>query len=83
MINGAAFGRGILPLIKVPSNVKINVDYYIKYVLKPLLEYEVLKRYLGELDKVFFHHVKASFHYAEKTMEYLKDVNEKLCINFI
>jgi hypothetical protein len=83
MIIGAVSGRGILPLIKVPSNVKINADYYIKHVLKPILEYEVPKKCPGELDKVFFHHDKASSHTAAKTMEYFKDVNERLGINFI
>ncbi len=43
----------------------------------------MLKKYPGELDKVFFHHDKASFPTATKTIEYLKDVNERLGINLI
>jgi hypothetical protein len=38
IIIDAVSGRGILPLIKVTSTVKINANYYIKHVLKPILE---------------------------------------------
>ncbi len=41
------------------------------------------KKYPGELDKVFFRHCKASSHTVAKTMECLKDVKERLGINFI
>jgi hypothetical protein len=54
MIVGAVSGRGVFPLKKVPSNVKINTDNYIKYVLKPILEIEVPKIYPNELNKLFF-----------------------------
>jgi hypothetical protein len=38
MIVGAITGRGVLPLIRVPPKAKVNSEYYIKYVLKRLLE---------------------------------------------
>ena len=33
MVVGVISGRGTIPLFKVPSNVKINAQYYIDYVL--------------------------------------------------
>jgi len=33
MVVGANSGRGTLPLIKVPPNVKINSKYYVDHVL--------------------------------------------------
>ena len=43
MTIGAISGRGVLPLVRVPQNVKISAGFYIEKVLKPLLEVEVSK----------------------------------------
>jgi hypothetical protein len=83
MIVGAVSGRGVLPLKKVPSNVKINAENYIKYVLRPILEIEVPKIYPNELNKVFFHHDKASAHTSSKTYHYLEGLKNKMKINYI
>ena len=71
MIVGVITGRGTVPLFKVPSQVKINAQYYQFYVLKPLFTIHLPRLYSNEMDKVFFHHDKASSHTAYSTFEYL------------
>ena len=83
MIVGAITGRGVLPLIRVPPKAKINADYYIDYVLKPLLEKELPKLYGKDMNKVFLHHDKASSHTAHKTQVYLEELKTRLGINYI
>lgn len=72
MVVAGITGRGPLPLIKVPKNVKVNAHYYIENVLKPYLEKEVPKLYPGEEANVILHHDKASSHTAKLTKEYLE-----------
>ncbi len=83
MIVGAITGRGVLPLIRVPPKAKINSEYYIKYVLKRLLEKELQKLCPGELNKVFVHHDKASSHTSIKTSEYAADLKARTGISII
>jgi [histone H3]-lysine36 N-dimethyltransferase SETMAR len=83
MIVGAITGRGVVPLIKVPPNVKINSDYYVENVLKPILEDSVAKLYPGELDKVFVHHDMATSHTSRKTAAYAQDLKDRLGITII
>src|SRR5271156_6350868 len=83
MVVSAMTGRGVIPLIKVPGKVKINADYYIGNVLKPLLEVEVAKLYPGEMDKVFVHHDKASSHTAKKTVPYAEDLKARTGVTII
>jgi len=71
-------GRGVIPLNKFPGNVKINSDYYIDEVLKPLLEEKVAELCPGETDKVFVHHDAASSHTSRKTTQYAADLKFKL-----
>ena len=78
MIIGAISGRGVLPLMKVPPNVKINADRYVEDVLKPLVQREIPKLYPGEEEKVFIHHDAASSHTAKKTQRYMEGVKENL-----
>ena len=56
MVFAAMTGRGVLPLIRLPSKVKINAKYYIEKVLKPLLETELPKLYPNDLHRVLVHH---------------------------
>jgi hypothetical protein len=83
MVVGAISGRGTLPLIKVPQNVKINAKYYIDHVLKPILETHIPKLYPGETSKVYLHHDAASSHTARLTQAYAKDVYDRLGITII
>src|SRR5277367_3844563 len=75
--------RGVLSLIRVPPKVKVNADYYIEHVLKPLLESEVSKFYGDEACKVFVHHDAAPAHTANKTKAYAKELKTKLGIPII
>ena len=59
---GILTGKGTIPLIRLPSEVKINAQFYVDYVLKPLFTEHLPKLYRNEMDKVFFHHDKASSH---------------------
>ena len=51
MVVGCITDRGVIPLIRVPKNVKINSGYYIEQVLKPLLEAEAPKLNLASSTK--------------------------------
>ena len=83
MVVGVMTGRGVIPLFRVPPKVKINADYYITYILKPLFEKFLPEKYPGELHKIFFHHDKASSHTSRKTLEFLNEMKAKHKINFI
>lgn len=83
MIVGAITGRGVLPLIRVLPNAKINANYYVNNVLRPLIEEELPKLYPDDLNKVFIHHDKCSSHTAFKTQQYLEDVSQRLGVSVI
>lgn len=83
MVVGAMTGRGVLPLIPVRSNCKINSKYYVDNVLKRLLEVEVPKLYPNETHKVFVHHDAASSHTAKFTHAYAAELKEKTGITLI
>jgi len=80
MVVGIITVRGTVPLFRIPSNVKINAQYYVDYVLKPLFTVHIPHLYPNEMDKVYFHHDKASSHTAT---EYLVKMKSKLGISFI
>lgn len=83
IVVAAMSGRGVciylLPLIKVPSNVK----YYVEKVLKLLLEKELPKLYSNDLDKILVDHDLAPAHRAKLTQEYAKDLRSRLGITMI
>ncbi|UYV70322.1 hypothetical protein LAZ67_7002518 [Cordylochernes scorpioides] len=82
MVVGVMTGRGVLPLIKVPSKVKVNSEFYIECFLKPVIE-QLKDFYPGEMDKVFLHHDKASSHTSNKTQQFLQEMKDTLGLNFI
>ncbi|UYV61883.1 IKK1 [Cordylochernes scorpioides] len=82
MVVGVMTGRGVLPLIKVPSKVKVNSEFYIECVLKPVIE-QLKDLYPGEMDKVFLHHDKASSHTSNKTQQFLQEMKDTLGLNFM
>ncbi|UYV79179.1 K02A2.6-like [Cordylochernes scorpioides] len=82
MVVGVMTGRGVLPLIKVPSKVKVNSEFYIECVLKLVIE-QLKDLYPGEMDKVFLHHDKASSHTSNKTQQFLQEMKDTLGLNFI
>ena len=71
MVVGIITDRGTVPLFRVPSNVKINAQYCVDYVLKPLFTVHLPRLYPNEMDKVYFHYDKASSHTVNLTTEYL------------
>ena len=83
MVVGAISGRGVLPLIPVRTNCKINSKYYVDNVLKRFLEEEIPKLYPGELDKVFIHHDAASSHTAKFTQAYAADLKRRTGMTII
>ena len=80
MVIGIITGRGKLPLLRVPSKVKINAQYYVDYVLKPLFEKYLPSLYPKDMSKIFFHHDKATSHTAAKTQAYLEQMKMKFGI---
>ena len=72
MVVGIITGRGTVPLIRVPSKVKINAEYYVDYVLKPLFADHLPRLNRNDINKVFFHHDKMPSHFSKVTMAYLQ-----------
>ena len=62
---GGISGRRTLQLVQVPKKVKINADYYIRHVLRPLLEQHLPKLYPNELHQVTVHQDSESSHTAK------------------
>jgi len=83
MIVGAICGRGVLPLIKIPKNAKINGEVYRDFVLNPIIEKILPNFYPGEMNKVVLHHDKATSHTCKLTQEYLQKMKIKFGINFL
>ncbi|CAG7827731.1 unnamed protein product [Allacma fusca] len=79
IVVGAMTGRGVLPLIKVKHNVKINA-VYVANVLKPLLEDGVAKLHGEDASKVFVYHDDASLHTARYTQAYAGELKTKTAI---
>ena len=68
MVVGILTGKGTVPLIKVPSATKINSQFYVDYVLRPLFTEHLPRLYGKYINKVFFHHDKATSHTSELTI---------------
>lgn len=83
MVVGCLTGRGTVPLIRVPNKVKVTGQYYVDYVLRPILEEFVPNLYPEELHKVFLHHDKATSHTCRFTQEYLRNLQLRTAIDFI
>lgn len=83
MVVGILTGRGTAPLIRVPSSTKINSQYYVDYVLRPLFTEHLPRLYGQDINKVFFHHDKATSHTSNLTTDYLNEVAEELGITYI
>ena len=83
MLVAGLSGKRPLPLIKVPVNVKINSEYYIKHVLEYYLEQIIPSLYGKDVNKVYFHHDAASSHTSKKTLDYLESIKIKYGINYI
>jgi hypothetical protein len=62
MVVGVLTGRGVIPLFKVPNKTKIDSDYYVTYIVKPLVENYLTSMYGNDINKVFIHHDAAITH---------------------
>lgn len=71
MVVGIMTGRGVLPLIRVPSKTKIDSNRYMDHVLTPLITDWLPMLYPGEMNKVFVHHYGATLHTSRHTQEEL------------
>ena len=83
MVIGIITGRGTVPIFRVPTKVKINAEYYVELVLKPLFTKHLPLLYPGEMDKVFFHHDKATSHTADSTTDYLEELKTNIGISYL
>lgn len=66
-LTGLPLHRGVLRLHRAPKSIKINVEYYIENVFKPLLEVESPKLYGTDVDKVVVHQDQTPSHIVNKT----------------
>jgi len=83
MVVGAITGKGVLPLHRVPPNVKINSKYYINKVLKPWMECKIQKLYGEDTKNVIVHHDQASSHVSRETEAYAEDLKSRLGITIL
>ncbi|CAG7700260.1 unnamed protein product [Allacma fusca] len=83
MVAGALSGVGVLLLIRVPPKVKVNAQYYMDQVLRPLLEDGIAQLYGEDSAKVFVHHNAARSDTARLTEQYAKDLQVRSEITII
>ncbi|OXA48359.1 Mariner Mos1 transposase [Folsomia candida] len=83
MVVAAMTGREVIPLFQVPKKVKVNADWYIDKVLRPLVNIHLPRIYGHELHKVVIHHDKASSHTSHKTAIYAADIKRSKGITII
>ena len=83
MIVAALTGRGTLQIIKAPKYTKINSQFCVSNVLKPLFEKYLPKLYKNEIHKIFFHHDKATSHTSKYTTEYLDKCPQKYGLKYL
>lgn len=62
MVVGIITGRGVIPLKFVPPKIKINGQFYVDKILKPMVKKWLPKLYPEGLCKVFVHHDAATSH---------------------
>jgi hypothetical protein len=75
--------NGKLEIRKIPSNTKVNSEYYQSHVLGPIWHNEIPKLYGSEVNKVWFHQDKASSHTSHSTALFLHNLSMQTGINAI
>ena len=83
MVVGEMTGRGVLPLLKLPPNVKINAQNHINFVLQPYFKKYLPKLYPNHMHKIFFPYDKASSHTANITSLYLEQQQRTYGFSFL
>ena len=68
--------------MKVPSQVKINGEYHVEHILKPLIQI-LLKFFDGYVSNLFVHHDKISCHTSEIVSNFMDSATKNYGICFI
>ena len=77
MFTAGICARGETAMYIVPEKTKVNRWYFIKYVLTPLVKYDIPRLYPGEEKKVVLHFDSATSHTAPVVYKWLKDHHVK------
>ncbi|OWA55019.1 hypothetical protein BV898_19404 [Hypsibius exemplaris] len=73
--------RGKTAIRFVKPGAKINSEYYIQHVLKPLFKNDIRKLFPGELiNKVVFHYDRGPAHSSEITKEWFRNSGIKFIL---
>ena len=64
--------RGPTRLYVVPKDTKVNVDLFIKHILRPMMLVDVPKLFGADAGKVILHMDSVSSHTAKKTIKWLE-----------
>ena len=84
MMIGIVCGRGPISLKEVPEKTTVDAEYFIKHVLKPLVEEDLPKFYnRREMQKVYIHYDMAPVHTSKLTFPFINSVFKKTGIQFI
>ena len=81
MIVGALCESRTFPLFRVPSKTKYKAQYYVDYVLRPLIEDHLVPYFGKDINQVTVHHDKASAHTAKLTTKFLDDITNLLTVD--
>lgn len=82
VITGFSY-NGKLKIRKVEKNVKINSDYYQKYVLTPIFKEDIPSLYPNNLHCVKFHQDKATSHTSKSTALFFEKMRNETGIEAI
>jgi type II restriction/modification system DNA methylase subunit YeeA len=73
----------MLTKLKVSNKTNINSDYYVTYIMKPLVENYLTSMYSNDINKVFIHHDAAASHTSKFNTEELKKLEDIYGVQFI
>ncbi|OQV14583.1 hypothetical protein BV898_11202 [Hypsibius exemplaris] len=69
------FAKGPTAIRFAPLCTKVNSNFYVKHVLKPLFKKDIPKLYRKQAKSVALHHDSAAAHMALTTVRFLQDSN--------
>ena len=64
-------------LYVVPEKTKVNADFFVKKILKPMVTYDIPRLFGTQKSKVIFHMDSAPSHRATKSQDFLREQNMK------
>jgi len=83
MVVAGLTAKGPLKVRIIPDKVKINSEYYIKYVLTPIIDQELVPMFGDDIKKVFTHYDKASPHVSNEMAASAMKMKNKYGLTFI